>query len=168
MKLDWKGRGDGMIAEKVLKECRVFSTLTGAELEKIASLAIEKQFEAGTVILEGKDFTEELIIVEDGKVALQMELPTSQPQTSRRTTVDLVTRYEMLGWPVTFGPFDYSFTAVCLTKTAVLAINGMKLRQMLRDNPHLEHEILSGFIKVLASRLYDTFQVLISERLLAY
>ncbi len=157
-----------MTVKEVLKECHVSSTLTGAELKKIASLAIEKQFEAGTIIFEGKDFTEELIIVEDGKVALQMELPTSQPQTPKRTTVDLVTRYEILGWPVTFGSFDYSFTAVCLTKTSVLAISSMKLREMLRDNHHLEHEILSGFIKVLESRLYDTFQVLISERLLAY
>ncbi len=155
-----------MTAKQVLKECRVFAALTAAELEKIASLAVEKEYEAGTTIFQEGDSANELFILQEGKVAVQMTLPVSPAQMSRRVTVDVITGNEVLGWSAIVEPYLYTLTAVCLQKTRVLAINSIKLRPLLQDNHNIGYEVMRGLIKVVASRLDDTRQVLVSERLL--
>ncbi len=155
-----------MAAKQVLKECEVFSTLSDAELEKVSGSILEKEYEAGTTIFQEGDNAEELLILQEGKVAVQMTLPKAQLEMSRRITVDVVTRNEVVGWSAIVEPYMYTFTAVCLQKVRALSISGTKLRWLLRDNPEIGYEVLKGLIKVVASRLDDTRHVLVSERLL--
>ncbi len=154
-----------MTGKQTLKECQVFAALTDAELEKIASLAVEKEYGAGTTIFHEKDSANELFVLQEGKVAVQMALPAALAQTSRRVTVYFVTKNEVLGWSAIVEPYVYTLTTVCLQKTKVLAINSSKLRPLLRDNHNIGYEVLRGLIKVVGSRLYDTMHVLASERL---
>ncbi len=156
-----------MAAKQVLKECGVFSTLSDAELEKVSGSILEKEYEAGTTIFQEGDNAEELLILQEGKVAVQMTLPKAQLEMSRRITVDVVTRNEVVGWSAIVEPYMYTFTAVCLQKVRALSISGTKLRWLLRDNPEIGYEVLKGLIKVVASRLDDTRHVLVSERLLS-
>ena len=153
-----------MTSKQTLKECPAFSGLTGEELEKLARLSAEKQYEAGAVIFQGKHTAEELLVIEEGKVALQMELPAAPPLMQRKVTIDVVTRNDILGWSVIVDPYTYTMTAVCLQKTKALAINGSKLRELLQDDHQIGYKVLSGLINVVASRLFETVQVLISER----
>ncbi len=153
-----------MIARNFLRDCEVFSELNGAGLEKIASSVVEKQYEAGTTLFEEGDSVEELFILQEGKIALQMTLPGALGQTSRRVTVDVVARNEIVGWSAIVDPYVYTLTAVCLQKVKVLSINGTDLRWLLQDDYKVGYEILKGLIKVVASRLDDTRHVLISER----
>lgn len=155
-----------MAAKQVLRECDVFSTLSDAELEKVSGSILEKEYEAGTTIFQEGDNAEELLVLQEGKVAVQMTLPKAQLEMSRRITVDVVTRNEVVGWSAIVEPYMYTFTAVCLQKVRALSISGTKLRWLLRDNPEIGYEVLKGLIKVVASRLDDTRHVLVSERLL--
>lgn len=155
-----------MTAQKRLRECQVFSVLTNAELEKIASLVLEKEYEAGTTIFKGGDSAEELLVLQEGKIVLQMTLPKARMQMSRKVTIDIVTRNEAVGWSVMVEPYVYTFTAVCLQEVKALSISGIKLRWLLQDDPKIGYNVLKGLIKVVASRLDETRQLLISERLL--
>ncbi len=154
-----------MAAKQVLGECQIFSALNDAELEEIASLAVEKEYEAGTTVFREGDKAEEFFVLQDGKVALQMPLSTAQGQIGRRITVDIVTRNEVLGWSAMIEPHVYTLSAVCLQKAKVVSISGTKLRGLLLDNHIMSYEVLNGLIKVVASRLNDTRHVLVSERL---
>ncbi|MBI4282979.1 MAG: cyclic nucleotide-binding domain-containing protein [Chloroflexi bacterium] len=156
-----------MTYKQALKECEVFAGLSDAELEKVASAAMEKQYDAGATIFKVGDSAEELLVVQDGKVALQMTLPGAQAEMSRRITVDLISRNEVVGWSAIVEPNVYTLTAVCLQNVKALSLSGAKLKGLLRDNPKAGYEILKGLIKVVASRLDDTRQVLVSERLLS-
>ncbi len=155
-----------MTTKQILRQCQIFSTLSDAELEKIASSTLEKQYEAGATIFQEGDSAEELLVLQEGKVAVQMTLPKTQAQINKRITVDVVTRNEVVGWSAIVEPYMYTFTAVCLQKVRALSISGTKLRWLLRDNPKIGYEVLKGLIKVVASRLDDTRHVLVSERLL--
>lgn len=155
-----------MTAQKRLRECQVFSVLTNTELEKIASLVLEKEYEAGTTIFKGGDSAEELLVLQEGKIVLQMTLPKAQTQMSRKVTIDIVVRNEAVGWSVMVEPYVYTFTAVCLQEVKALSISGIKLRWLLQDDPKIGYNVLKGLIKVVASRLDETRQLLISERLL--
>ncbi len=154
-----------MTAQQVLRECEVFSALTNTELEKVASSILEKEYEAGTTIFQEGDSAEELLVLQEGKVAVQMTLPKTQMQMSRRITVDVVTRNGVVGWSAIVEPFMYTLTAVCLQKVKVLSISGNKLRWLLQDDPKIGYGVMKGLIKVVASRLDDTRQLLVSERL---
>lgn len=155
-----------MSAKQALRECVLFFRLSDSELEKVAGLAVEKRYEAGTTIFTAGDSAEELFVLEEGRVAVQMTLPQTGDLTSRRITVDVVSKNEILGWSAILEPYKYTFTVVCMQQTEALAINGSKLRTLLRDNPKIGYEVMEGLAKVMAAGLNDTRQVLISERLL--
>ena len=155
-----------MTAKQVLKDCVLFSGLSDSELEKVAGSVVEKQYEAGTAMFVTGDDAEELFVLQEGRVAVQMTLPKTGELASRRITVDVVTKNEIAGWSAIVEPYKYTFTAVCMQKTAALSISGEKLRWLLRDNPKIGYEVMEGLAKVMAAGLNDTRQVLISERLL--
>ncbi len=148
-----------------LRDCELFSALSDNELEKVAASVVAKEYEAGTTIFQGGDSADELLVLQEGKVALQMTLPKTQMQMSRRITADIVTRNEVIGWSAIVEPHIYTLTAVCLQNVKALSISGNKLRWLLQDNPEIGYEVLKGLIKVVASRLDDTRQLLVSERL---
>ncbi len=155
-----------MTAKKVLKESQVFSILPYAELEQIASSVLEKQYEAGTTIFKEGDSADELLVLQEGKVVLQMTLPEEHAQTSRKVSVDIVTRNEIVDWSAVVEPYVYSLTAVCLQKVKALSISGNKFRWLLEDNHNIGDVVRTGLIKVITSRLVETRRLPVSERLL--
>ncbi|MBI4302990.1 MAG: cyclic nucleotide-binding domain-containing protein [Chloroflexi bacterium] len=156
-------------AQKLLGECEVFSSLGNADLGRIASSVRESECQAGTLIFKEGQRAEELFVLLEGKVALQMGLPSAlkEMKGGRRVTVDVIVKNELFGWSAIVEPNVYTLTAVCLQKSKTLSINGTKLRWLMQDNPKIGYEITKGLIKVIASRLNDTRQLLVSERLLA-
>lgn len=151
----------------MLREYHIFEYLSDTELDSIASITQPREYEAGAIIFSEKSSAEELYLVEKGKVAIQMQLPSSQPQLSKKVTVDVVTSKEVFGWSVLVTPYRYTMTAVCLESTKVLAIDGAKLRALIQSNHRIGYEVLSQIIKVVASRLDETRHVLVSERLVS-
>lgn len=156
-----------MTTKQVLKQCLVFQTLNDAELEGVASLAVEKEYEPGTTIVREGDGAEELLVLKEGKLALQMTIPLTQGHGGRNITVDVVTEGEVVGWRVVVEPHIYTYTAVCLQRAKVLAISSARLRALFEENHDIGYKLLKGFITVAASRLDETRRVLISERLLS-
>ncbi len=149
-----------------LRGCEVFSVLSDTELEKIAASVLEKEYEAGTAIFHEGDSADELLVLQEGKVAIQMILPRKDGQVSRRVSVEIVGKNDVLGWSAIVEPYVYTLTAVCLQKVKALSVSGNKLRWLLQDNHKIGYEVLKGLIKVVASRLDDTRHMLVSERLL--
>ena len=154
-----------MTVKQALHRCPVFATLTGDELAKIAVLSVEREYGAGDTICWEQDTAEELLVLEKGKVALQMTLPSAPSQASRQITVDVATANEIAGWSVVVEPFVYTFTGICLQNTTVIAINGAKLRELFRRDNHIGYKVLKGLINVVAARLDDTRRLLLSERM---
>ena len=154
-----------MPSKRVLRECPVFEPLSEADLNKIAGFTESKTYEAGATIFSQGSPASELYVLEKGKVALQMQLPTSQNNLAKRVTVDIVTRNDLFGWSAAVGRRVFSLTAICLEPTTVAAIDGLKLKSLLQQDTHIGYYVLSRLIEVAASRLDETRQVLVSERL---
>ncbi|MBM2825644.1 MAG: fnr 2 [Dehalococcoidales bacterium] len=155
-----------MTARQVLAQCDVFSGLAENEMEKIGSSALEREYEAGATIFQEGDVAQELLVLQEGKVALQMTLPRAEAETSRRMTVDVVNKNEMIGWSAIVEPYIYTMSAICLQKTKALSISGTKLRTLMQENQKVGYLVLQGLIRVVASRLNETRQLLVSERLM--
>lgn len=155
-----------MTVKQALKECTLFSVLSDEELALIVSFAEKKQYDAGTTIFQAGDSAGELLVIEEGKVALQMTLPQEPGQPSRKVTIGVINIGDMIGWSAIVDPYCYTLTAVCLQEVRAISINGEKLRQLLRDNQKMGYEVLKGLTKLVASRLDETRQALVNERLL--
>ncbi len=154
-----------MTHKQLLKACEVFSVLNGTELGQVASSVLEKQYDAGTVLFREGDSADEVLVLKEGKVAVQITLPEALGQMGRKITVDVVSRNEIVGWSALVEPYIYTLTGVCLQAVKVLSISGNELRRLVRDDHSIGYKLLKQLIKVVASRLDDTRQVLISERL---
>lgn len=150
---------------EALKRCEVFSNLDDATLDAVAASIIEKEFEAGTTIFSEGDAAVELLIPQEGKVALQMTTPSPEGLLSRRITVDVAGPNEIIGWSAVVEPFVYTLTGVCLQHTRVISISSSKLRWLMEGNLTIGFQILTGLSRVIAARLSDTRQVLVSERM---
>ncbi len=151
--------------KQALQRCQVFSTLDDAALDAVAASLIEKELEAGTTIFREGEPAVELLILREGKVALQMAASPAEALLSRRITVDVIGANEIVGWSAVVEPFRYTLSGVCLQDTRALSISGSKLRWLMEDNRSIGFEILTGLSRVIATRLSDTRQVLVSERL---
>ncbi|MDP2718876.1 MAG: cyclic nucleotide-binding domain-containing protein [Dehalococcoidia bacterium] len=154
--------------KRVLKACATFAPLKDADLEEIAGMAVEKEYEAGDTIFRDGDKAREFYIIQVGKVAIQMLLPPSvHSQMGKRLTVDVVNPNGLFGWSAIIHPFTYGRSAICLQKVKALAVDGQKLNEFIKTKPDVGLLVLSGMIRVVTSRLNDTTQILVSERMLS-
>ncbi|MBI4282581.1 MAG: cyclic nucleotide-binding domain-containing protein [Chloroflexi bacterium] len=153
------------MAKQLLKEYDFFKELTVAEEEKVLALAARKEYPAGAIIFREGQRAEELLLLEEGKVVLQMQVRAAQSSSYRKATIDFVTPGEMLGWSAIVEPNIYTLTAVSLGRAQVLTINGPKLKALMQNDLHIGQKLLAALVKVIASRLADTRELLVSERL---
>ena len=96
-----------------------------------------------------------------------MSLPKVEGQAARRITIDFAVKNDVVGWSSLIEPYKHTGSAVCLQKVKALSVNGNKLRWLIKDNPAVGYQVFKGLSEVVTSRLDDTRQVLLSERLLA-
>lgn len=156
-----------MTARSILKQCPVFATLSNGELDRVAGMAESRRYEAGATIFREQARAEELLVIEEGRVALQITMPSPATLSPRKVTVDVVGKNEVAGWSAFIDPGSYILTAVCLQNTRGLGINSTRLQELMKEDSHLGYEVLHGLIKVINSRLQETIRVLVSERTFA-
>ena len=154
-----------MTSKQIFKDCPLFDSLSETDLERFAAISLPQEWGAGAAIFAEGNPAKDLYVVEQGKVALQMQLPSTQAPLSKRITVDVASKGAVFGWSAVVQPHTYTLTAVCLERTRVLAMDGFKLRNLLKADQRIGYEVLSQLIGVVASRLDETRHLLISERL---
>lgn len=153
-----------MVNKQVLKQCSLFSGLNNGEIDRMADMAGEKVFEAGSVIFQERDRAEELLILEEGKVALQM---ASAASPGRKVTVDIASSGEVVAWAPLIEPHLHDLTAICLQRCRVICIDAGRLRGLLKD-VNTSSRVMQGLARAAISRLNDTRQLLVSERFWPY
>lgn len=163
---DLEGAGK-MTAKQALRECPLFAMLDNSDLGRIAALTSEREHEAGATIFQEGGAADEMCLLLEGKVALQMMLPTGASGAARRVTIDIATEHQVLGWSAVVSPNIYTLTAVCLQRSRLLVIDGRRLAQLLSEDTGLGYQVMMGLIQVVATRLDDTRRVLLSERAVA-
>ena len=156
------------MALPALKRCQLFAGLNDPELSQIAGLTESCEYSAGDAIFVEGTPASELLIVEEGKVALQMVMAETPVSGARRVTIDIITENEILGWSSLVEPYVYTLAAVALQKTRILSVDGPGLRTLMERNKEIGYAITRGLIKVIADRLAATRHVLVSERLLSH
>lgn len=152
---------------EAIRRCRLFADLDEATLKRVAVSVLEKRYLPGEVIFRHGEPAHELLVIQSGRVALQVTLPEAGMQESRKIAVDVGAADDAIGWSALVEPYVYTLTAVCLEATTALSLGGARLRWLLGADSAAGYVVMREVARVIAGRLGQTRQVLISERSLA-
>jgi CRP/FNR family cyclic AMP-dependent transcriptional regulator len=137
---------------EVLKRSDLFRELKDQELRVVAEMCIPEVFEPGTIIHRQNVILDELRIIEEGLVALVLELgPLSQRQLTAATN------FETIGWSAVVAPHMATTTAKAIEKTKVLTFKGQDILKLCDTNCHVGCVVYQGVASVVADRLAAAF-----------
>ena len=127
------------------------SQLSEDELEKVAELGREEVYEAGEVLFTEGSVAKDLYVVDEGRIALDMDLSVYSG-SAKYGTVDVMARGDVFGWSALRGS-PVTMTARALDRVKVVAIDGDSLYSLFDEDPYLGFKILEGMIGIVSSRL---------------
>lgn len=140
----------------VLRKSDVFHYLDDTDLKEVERMCSEEVFEAGVFVFKQNRELEKLYIVEEGCLAIQLELGATD-----RRQMQSAGRFECVGWEATIPPFRAMTSAQALERTTVLAFNGRALRNLYYTNPSLCSACAGGVAYVISQRLKTAFSQLL-------
>lgn len=157
-----------MTVMDVLRGSIVFKRLSDAQIKKMAAIASEESYRAGTLVYKEGEHADTFYIVKKGKIVLDME-PDITPQNppTQATAVDMVTEGRAMGWSALIHPNIYTLSAFCVEDAGLVAIDAHKLRELLAKDTAMGYEVMSVIAELIASRLTHTSVLLIGERALS-
>jgi CRP/FNR family transcriptional regulator, cyclic AMP receptor protein len=153
-----------MISANHLKEFPYFKGFNDPELEKLAALATEETYDAGTQIYRNGDPAQCLYLIQDGKVILVMDSYLGSHKPPMQVTVDVVTRGESMGWSAVVEPYIYTLGALCIDRAKAICLEATGLRRLMDEDACLGYRIMKATAQVIANRLTHTRIILVGER----
>ncbi len=146
--------------KEILKTSQLFWKLSDSQLDKIIKLCHEESYEPGELIFNAGNDAHDFYIVEEGKVALEIEIRISS-RTRKRITVAVQTRGHVFGWPAVYSERPvFSNSAMATENTKLLAFNGEQLRRLCDDDHDLCRKVMRGLVMIVADRFERAKQTL--------
>jgi CRP-like cAMP-binding protein len=153
-----------VISANRLKAFEFFKGFSHEQLERIAPLAGEETYDAGTQLYKSGDPAKGLYMIEEGKVILVMDSSLGPHKPPMQVTVDVVTKGESMGWSAVVEPYSYTLGALCIDMTKLIALDAPGLRKLMEDDQPLGYLIMKAAARVISNRLNHTRIILVGER----
>lgn len=147
-----------------LKLYKFFKDFSDDEVKKFADIATEQLYKAGAQIWKRGDVAKNLYLLEEGKVLMVLDTYVGPHRPPMQVTVDIVTKGEAMGWSAVVEPYLYTLGARCIDESKMLALDAVKLREILNADKALGFKFLHAVAKVVATRLTHTEIILVGER----
>ena len=137
---------------EVLKRSDLFRELDDEQLSIMEGMCTAEVYEPGTIIHRQNIILDKLCIIEDGLVAIILELgPLSQRQ------LQAATNFETFGWSAVVPPHLSTATVKAIEKTTVLAFKGQDILDLCSTNCKVGCIVYRGMARVVADRLNAAF-----------
>ncbi len=137
---------------EVLKRSDLFRELSDKQLEVVAGMCTFEVFEPGTIIHRQNTILDKIRVIEEGLVALVLELgPLSQRQLTAATN------FETFGWSAVIPPHMATTSAKAIEKTRTLAFKGEDILNLRETNCQIGCIVYQGVARVVADRLRASF-----------
>lgn len=137
--------------ESIIKAHPFFADLPERHLEFITSCAKNVAFPERFTIFQEGDPANEFYFIREGLVAVELLIPNRSA-----TTVQTVTKGEILGWSWLSPPYRWHFGARALRRTRALVFDAKCLRTKCEEDHDLGYELLSRFVSIISARLDAT------------
>jgi CRP-like cAMP-binding protein len=156
-----------MVTIENLKKTDTFKTLDDSQLKGLASIAKRESHSAGTMLFKQGEDASNFFIIEEGSVLLQMDVDMGSDRRSVKLDAAVITQGHSIGWSVFAEPHRYTLNARCLDNVKVISFNADQFKSLLDQNPELGYEVMKGIVRMLATRLSNTRELLFDEEVMA-
>lgn len=136
----------------VLKKSELFSNLDEKELRLVEAIMEQQQVTSGQVICKQGKREEKIYIVEDGAVAIVLEVG---PMSHRQ--VQAACNFQSFGWSALVEPYICTASVRAIEKTKLLAFSADTLRELCKEHPDIGCKIYHAVAQVVAKRLRQAY-----------
>ncbi|MFH1484604.1 MAG: histidine kinase dimerization/phospho-acceptor domain-containing protein, partial [Chloroflexota bacterium] len=143
------------LVKEILRGSELFGNLTEEELNMVARLGRHEVYEAGEIVFTEERAAKDLYVVEEGRVALEVKLRFGS-HSQRQATISVLKKGHGLGWSAIDRSSVLTSTARCLERTRVVAIDGVGLEHLFRENPWMGYQVMLRVLDMLRYRLDHT------------
>jgi len=137
-----------------LNSCFLFAGLSQSQIERIAAITQEQQFQKDQWLFHEGQEAKHLYLVKDGAVELvikvedAIEIPIAVIRPDNGS----------LGVGALIEPYRYSLTGRCLDDSTLFVIARTQLHELMDDDSELRCIIMTNLAKKLFNRLKETRQ----------
>jgi len=124
------------MARQTFRESGFLASLAPGAQEKLGLVAQSFRFGAGEIIFREADSSNYLYVVESGRVAIQIDIPSKGYHTILTTGPG-----EVFRWSALVGPRIATATAQAREETEVIGFEGEALANLCREDPALGFEL---------------------------
>lgn len=153
-----------MVPITVLKEFVFLKGFNDDQLNKLAALANEESYLAGTQMYQNGDAARSLFLIQEGKIVLFIDNYMGPHKPPMQVTVDMITKGESMGWSAVVEPFVYTLGALCIDDTKAIAFDSLGLRKLMEEDCDLGFKMMQIVAKLISTRLTHTRIILVGER----
>jgi CRP-like cAMP-binding protein len=133
---------------KLLRGLSPFSSLSEEKLEKVAELCVERMISAGQIFFREGEPGIAIFVVPQGDVEVLFTIGREA-----LASIEWVGTGEVLGIRAFIPPYRYLSTARCLTEGCMLAIDAVKLRELIEQDGRLAISIHECFMQAMLNRV---------------
>ena len=145
------------MAENIFDRLSFFQDLNPDQSALVRSLFWPCNEPAGTVIFEQGDLAESIYLILEGEVSIQFK-----PDDGPVILIANVTDGGVIGWSAVVGSPVYTSSAICTRDTLLLRARKKDLQRLCRNNPRTCDKVIELLAAVIAERLRNTHQHVIS------
>jgi len=143
----------------LIKNSQLFWSLSDAQIDKLMELCEEQSFDAGIRIFSEGDRANSIYIVQQGKVALEMEIRIGS-RTRKQIVIDVIENGEIFGWPALTDMPVNDNSATATENSKLLSFNGDQLRKLCDEDINLCREVMQELLKLVSDRLSNAKRTL--------
>ncbi len=137
----------------ILKRSQLFWNLSDRQIEGIAALTRELRLSTGENVFRPGDSAKYVYIVEEGKVALEMEIRLGT-RTRKQATIDVIVPGQVFGWPALFPERPaYTMYARATTDVKLLAVEGDGLQALCKQDVAMCRDVMHELVNLVSNRL---------------
>ena len=151
--------------EQLVKDLRgvdIFAGLSNYELEPIAEICRQRIYHAGELCAIQGETTDELRIVNAGKVAIELRIEVAPyTQTLRITTLTGGNAFAYCSLSSLREPYEFIASGRCLGEAQIISIKASDLQRIFGERPSIERVVMRNMATVMCSRLKDSMTQLV-------
>ncbi len=132
------------VEPKTLQALSLFGDMDEQALNKISVVMHRMTVEEGEVLTKQGQSAHSFYIILSGNYMVSF--------TDDRA-ITLHKSGQIIGWSSVVAPFEYTGTAVALTRGEVLSMSGEDLRRLLRDNSRISEKLMMKISAIVSERM---------------
>ncbi len=132
--------------------CYLFKGLSKSQLQRIANISMEKQFQKGQLLFHEGRKADQLFLLKEGKV----ELLTKIGEAIELPIDILRSKGSCFGTTILVAPYLYSLSSRCAEDSSLIVIKKTDLEQVISQDCELGFIMMSNMSQHLLERLKET------------